>query len=233
MASRGTSSTGAIAREAMWSPYKRFLRLVQEQIAKRASSAEESSNKTLEEGAKSVASADEPKKAEPPAPAKRFDVGTIAALGVAVGGIAAFFSSMLATFLGLGMWMPLGVVALVLAISGPSMLIAWLKLSQRNIGPLLDASGWAVNAFARVNAPFGRVLTRLAELPPGAKRILEDPFATKRTPWRTYVFLLIGVALGAAWALGKLDSYLPDQAKASTVLGSWPGDAVRPAPPAK
>jgi hypothetical protein len=204
-------------REAMWSPYKRFLRLIQEQMAKRASSAEESSNKALEEGAKSVTSAEEPKPAAAPPP-KRFDVGTIAALGVAVGGIAAFFSSMLATFLGLGMWMPLGVLALVLAISGPSMLIAWLKLSQRNIGPLLDANGWAVNVSARVNAPFGRVLTALAQLPPGAKRLLDDPFATKSTPWRRYLFLLIVVVLGAAWALGKFDAYLPDRARASNVL---------------
>jgi hypothetical protein len=204
--------------EAFWSPYKRFLRLIQEQIAKRASSAQEESNKALEEGAKTVATADE-KKAEKEAPApKRFDVGTIAALGVAVGGIAAFFSSMLATFLGLGMWMPLGLVALVFAISGPSMLIAWLKLSQRNIGPLLDANGWAVNAFARVNAPFGHVLTRVAELPPGAKRILDDPFATKRTPWRRYVLLVIVVGLGVTWALGKLDAFLPDRVKATSVL---------------
>jgi len=203
-------------REAFWSPYKRFLRLVQEQIAKRASSAAETSNKTLEEGAKSVTRPED--KPEPPPAPKRFDVGTVAALGVAVGGIAAFFSSMLATFLGLGMWMPLGIAALVMAISGPSMLIAWLKLSQRNIGPLLDASGWAVNAFARINAPFGHVLTKLAELPPGAKRILDDPFATKRTPWIRIVLLLIVLLVGSAWALGKLDAYLPDHVKARAVL---------------
>jgi len=210
--------------EAFWSPYKRFLRLIQEQIAKRAASADEASNKALEENAKSVATADEkkaevekkPEKAAPPP--KTFDVGTIAALGVAVGGIAAFFSSVLATFLGLGMWMPLGVVALVFAISGPSMLIAWLKLSQRNIGPLLDANGWAVNAFARVNAPFGHALTQLAELPPGAKRLLDDPFATKRTPWRRYVLLLMVVGLGAAWALGKLDAFLPAHVRSTVFL---------------
>jgi hypothetical protein len=210
--------------QAFWSPYKRFLRLIQDQIAKRAASADEASNKALEEHAKSVATADkkEPedeKKPEKDAPPpKTFDVGTVAALGVAVGGIAAFFSSILATFLGLGMWMPLGVVALVFAISGPSMLIAWLKLSQRNIGPLLDANGWAVNAFARVNVPFGRALTHLAELPAGAKRLLDDPFAAKRTPWRRYVLLVIVVGLGVAWAIGKLDAFLPDHMRSTRVL---------------
>jgi hypothetical protein len=206
-------------REAFSSPYKRFIRLVQEQIAKRATAAEAQSNKSLAEGATAVAGAGEKaeKKDRPPEP-KRFDIGTIAALGVAVGGLAAFFSSMLATFLGLGMWMPLGVVALVLAISGPSMLIAWLKLSQRNIGPLLDANGWAVNAFARVNPPFGRALTRLAELPPGTRRIIEDPYAVKRTPWTRYVLLLVVLVLGGLWTLGKLDGCLPKRLKVANVL---------------
>jgi hypothetical protein len=206
-------------REAFWSPYKRFLRLVQEQLAKRASAAEATSHKALEDGATAVAKADgEKPAAAPPPEAKKFDVGTIAALGVAVGGIAAFFSSILATVLGLGMWMPLGLGALMLAISGPSMLIAWLKLSQRNIGPLLDANGWAVNAFARVNVPFGGALTHLAELPRGARRTLQDPFAPKSTPWRRYLVAIVLLVLAGAWALGKLDAFLPDRAKASTVL---------------
>ena len=46
------------------------------------------------------------------------------------------------------MWMPLGLLALMLLISGPSMLLAWLKLRQRNLGPLLDANGWAINGRA-------------------------------------------------------------------------------------
>ena len=42
-------------------------------------------------------------------------------------------------FVSLGIYMPLGVVAVLLLISGPSMLLAWLKLRNRNLGPLLDA----------------------------------------------------------------------------------------------
>jgi len=29
------------------------------------------------------------------------------------------------------------------------MIIAWLKMRQRNLGPILDANGWAVNSKAR------------------------------------------------------------------------------------
>ncbi len=210
-------------RQAFLAPYNRFMRLIEEQITKRAATAEEASNKSLQEGAVATATADKvdaaaaaaEKKAEAP---KKIDVGTVAAIGVAVGGIATFFSSIAATFLGLGMWMPAGIIALILAISGPSMLIAWLKLRQRNIGPILDANGWAVNAFARINVPFGGALTSTAKLPPGASISFRDPFAEKRRPWLLYFVVLLVLGLGAIWALGRLDAYLPDGAKSETIL---------------
>jgi len=219
-------------RQAFWAPYKRFLRLVEDQIAKRASAADDEANKKLQAqalataqinlakkdpGAPAAQSAAAPTAAPPPAD-KKVDIGTVAAIGVAVGGIATFFSSILATFLGLGMWMPVGVAALLLGISGPSMLIAWLKLRQRNIGPILDANGWAVNAFARINVPFGGALTAIAALPPGASRSFEDPFAEKRRPWRFYLFVLVVLGIGVAWFLGEFDLYLPEPARAAKIL---------------
>jgi hypothetical protein len=97
-----------------------------------------------------------------------------------------------------------------------------LKLRQRNIGPILDANGWAVNAMARINVPFGGALTSVATLPEGAARSMRDPFAEKKQPWGFYLFLIILALLGVSWLLGKLDSYLPDKAKAATVLHRAP-----------
>jgi len=233
-------------RQAFWTPYKRFIRLVEEHVTKRATSANEDSAKTIESAAAATAAADQKKPdgapkdavaAEPAAPAlpaapaarKGIDVGTVAAIGVAVGGIATFFSSILATFLGLGMWMPLGLAVLLLAVSGPSMLIAWLKLRQRNIGPLLDANGWAVNARAFINVPFGAALTGVARLPAGASRSLKDPFAERRTPWRLYVLIFILAALAIAWMVGKLDAYLPDHFRTSVLVHPTPTTASAPA----
>jgi hypothetical protein len=232
-------------RQAFWAPYKRFVRLVEEQIHKRAKTADEDGNKKLEENAVATAHADrtsekekddkddkDPKKDGSAAKGRKeekgIDVGTVAAIGVAVGGIATFFSSVLATFLGLGMWMPVGVGALLLAISGPSMLIAWLKLRQRNIGPILDANGWAVNALARINVPFGAALTKLASLPEGASRSLRDPFAEKQRPWGFYGAVLAVLAVGAVWFFGKADAYLPDKVRAQTVLHRAPLSAPAP-----
>jgi hypothetical protein len=101
---------------------------------------------------------------------------------------------MMQAFFGLGTLMPLGVVGLVLLISGPSMLIAYLKLRRRNLGPILDANGWAVNTLTKVNLPLGRSLTALATLPKGAERSLKDPFAQKRSPWPRIVVTVLVLA---------------------------------------
>jgi hypothetical protein len=208
-------------RQAFWSPYKRFIRAIEMQVAKRAAAADTKTTKGLEETAAKITTTEPEKPAEKPE-ARTIDVGTVAAIGVAVGGIATFFSSMLATFFGLGMWMPIGMVALLLAISGPSMLIAWLKLSQRNIGPILDANGWAVNAFARINVPFGEALTKPASLPGGARRILDDPFEEKRRPYGTYFFTFAILVVALAWAVGMLDGLLPQRVRATEVLHRSP-----------
>jgi hypothetical protein len=207
-------------RQAFWSPYKSFVRMIEAQVAKRASAADQEARGKVESTAVAAAHADKTKdeEAAKKPEAKKIDVGTVAAIGVAVGGIAAFFSSVLATFFGLGMWMPLGLLGLVLAISGPSMLIAWLKLRQRNVGPILDANGWAVNALAKINVPFGGALTKVAALPFGARRRLRDPFAQKRQPWGLYLLFAVLLAVGALWWFGKLDQHLPSWARMENVL---------------
>jgi hypothetical protein len=209
-------------RQAAWAPYKRFVRMIEEQVAKRASAADEEARQKTRAAATQTVHADKTKAEEAaekkPEP-KKIDVGTVAAIGVAVAGMATFLSSILATFLGLGMWMPVGALGLLLAISGPSMLIAWLKLRQRNVGPILDANGWSVNALAKINIPFGSALTKVAALPPGARRQLRDPFAEKRTPWGLYLTLLVMLGLAALWRLGHLDPYLPGKFKSEAVFG--------------
>jgi hypothetical protein len=114
--------------------------------------------------------------------------------------------------------MPIGLVGVLLAISGPSMLLAYLKLRHRNLGPLLDACGWAINGRARINVPFGGALTDVAHLPANAERVLKDPYAEKRSPWRIYLFVFALIVLSACWYTGKLDRYLPERVRSSTVL---------------
>jgi hypothetical protein len=213
-------------RQAFWAPYKRFLRLLEEQVAKRVSEADAASLAKIDAAAATV---DQATAGKPTAEAKPFDVGTVAALGVAVGGITAALGALLQAFFGLGLWMPLGVVGVILLISGPSMAVAWLKLRQRNLGPLLDANGWAVNAQAKINVPLGESLTSVAALPPGSQRDPTDPFAERTRPWGLYVGVIAILALAIGWFVGRLDPYLPGPAKSTEVLGSFaPAAAVPP-----
>ena len=218
-------------RQAFWSPYKKLLRFIEEQVAKRAAEADAKSNSSLQAGAADVGKAGE--EGKPPPEPKKLDIGVVAALGVAVGGITAALGIFVQSFFGLGWWMPLGVLALMLLISGPSMLIAWLKLRQRNIGPLLDANGWAVNANAKLNVPFGASLTRTAVKPEGSKTDLQDPYPAANRPWKRVFVLLLLIALGIAWYLGKVNHLLPKAAQSTTVLGDMaPGAPEAPATPA-
>jgi len=224
-------------RLAFWAPYKKVVRLIEERVAKRAAEADAASHAKLAELAPAETAAAAAKAGAAPVPGK-IDVGTIAALGVAIGGIGAFATAILATIFGLGWWMPLGMLGIVLAISGPSMLLAFMKLRRRNLGPLLDANGWAINALTRINIPFGAALTDVAILPPGAKRSPYDPYAEKGRPWRLYVALIVIVVLAGAWYLGKLDTLLPDELrtplhrKPAAAQAAQP-TAPAPAPPAK
>jgi hypothetical protein len=177
--------------QAFFLPYKRLIRFIEERAAKSASEAEASSQTLLESTADKTLTSTDPKAAPKP----KFDVGVVAALGVAVGGITTALGMLLQAFFGLGWLMPVGLIGLVLLISGPSMFIAWLKLRQRNIGPILDASGWAVNGRVKINVPFGGKLTEVAKLPAGSRRNLIDPYAEKSTPWGKWLLVLLAVIL--------------------------------------
>jgi hypothetical protein len=197
-------------RQAFWSPYKKFVRMLEEQVAKRAAAADTAATAKLQTAATAVTTHD-PKAPPPPAgaapavPPKKFDVGTIAALGVGLGALASAFGMVFGKFVDLPSWqVPIVIVGVMLAISLPSMLIAWLKIRQRNIGPLLEANGWAINGRVKVNIPFGTALTERALLPANAKRMLKDPYEDKDAARqrRLWITLIIVAALAAAaWNL--------------------------------
>ena len=91
-----------------------------------------------------------------------------------------------------------GIVGAVLAISAPN---AWLKLRRRDKCVLLEANGWAVNARARINIPFGTSLTQMAVLPAGAERALVDPYAEKQSLWKLYVGVIAVIFAALVWVL--------------------------------
>lgn len=207
-------------RQAFWSPYRRIAKMIGEQVLKfataqdkaidaKAASGIASAEKNATTAASAPAAPAAPAPARPGAPAatsQAFDIakfaGIFAAMGLALGALGTALAAIVGAFLGLPAWkMPLVIAGLMLLISGPSMLLAWFKLRQRNLGPLLDANGWAVNIRARINLPFGASLTGVAQLPPGARRSLIDPFADQGMPaWQKGVAAaLIAALIYFAW----------------------------------
>lgn len=177
-------------RQAFWSPYKQLARMIGKQIEKIAAARDKAAmDKASVRMAETGANLASGKPAAPPPPqAPAFDVGKFAgifaAIGLAVGFIGSAIVSVVTGFFKLAWWqMPLVVAGIILVISLPSVILAWLKLRQRTLGPILDANGWAVNARVKINVAFGGSLTKLAALPEGASRSLEDPFADKKSPW--------------------------------------------------
>lgn len=154
--------------QAIWSPYKRFGRFITAQLNKWTSLKDAAVSGTTQTAA-----------ATSVVPAK-FDLsrsmGIFAAIGLAIGAIGTAVATILHSLLQLAPWQfPLVFIALFLLISGPSVIMAWLKLRQRTLGPLLEASGWAINGKVKINFAVGKELTTKATLPKNAHLELFDP----------------------------------------------------------
>ena len=186
--------------QAFWSPYRKFGAWVTDLINKSAAEKDSKGFADLtakvQEGAKNTPAVGEKPKVQ------AFDIakfaGIFAAIGMAVGYIGAFFTSVVGGFAALKWWQDiLAVIGILLVISGPSMFLAWTKLRKRNLAPVLNANGWAINADVMVSVVFGNTLTTQAQFP---LLQLVDPSVKKKMPcWAKW---LIGVVAAAILAAG-------------------------------
>ena len=216
-------------RQAFWSPYKKLIRMIEEQVAKRAAAADAETNLKM-----AAAVEGQPGAVTPPPAAKKIDVGTVAALGVAVGAIGGALATLATGLARLELWqLPLVVIVLMLAISLPAVIIAALKLNQRTIGPLLEANGWAINGRVRINIPFGTALTARAALPPGSHRSLRDPYADKSAANRNRLIIFLVVVVLAALITAKVLHTWPFAAPAAPAAVQAPAAPAPAAAPAK
>ena len=179
-------------RQAFWSPYRKLGRFITDKINKNAAEKEAKSMQNLTaktdtalvDAQTGMAAAQQnPNGTQPKAQAPQpFDIakfaGIFAALGMALGMIGAAIMAIIDPWYNI--FILLGV--LVLCTSGPSMFIAWTKLRKRNLGPVLNANGWAINSKLLVNILFGQSLTGMAKYPKLDLNQLSDPFTVK-TPW--------------------------------------------------
>lgn len=181
-------------RQAFWNPYRKLAAFVTDKINKNAAAKEADSTSKL------LAVAD---KSNPAAPAQQFDIakfaGIFAAIGMAVGAIGVAISSLFKGLFALSWWqLLLVIVVIMLVISGPSCFIAWTKLRKRNLGPILNANGWAINSVVLINIIFGGTLTSVAKYP---RLRLSDPYSSRTPAWKKWLYgiILALIVAGAAF----------------------------------
>ena len=204
--------------QSFWSPYRRMATAVENLISKNA--ADKDAKMMADATAKiNAAPAAVPASADAKPSAQPFDIGKFAgifaAFGMALGMIGTALTKIFSGLVNTAWWKLLIVfVTILLVISGPAMIMAWLKLRRRNIAPLLNANGWAINASSKISIPFGETLTDIAKFP---TLKLKDPYAKKGLPaWKKWCISLASliVTLAILWlvnlfAWAKLPSPLP------------------------
>jgi len=187
-------------RQSFFTPYKKVASFVADQFAKFAAAKDKSVQGSLNTAVATPT-------ALPTAPAQPFDIakfaGIFAAVGLAIGAIGGAITSAVSGLMRQPAYLwPFAVAAALLIISGPSMILAALKLRQRNLGPLLEGNGWAVNGRVKINMPLGVALTDRGILPPHSTRTTVDPYEDNAAKTRRRLaftaFILVMAALVAA-----------------------------------
>ena len=186
--------------QAFWTPYRKLGDWVSGLITKSAAEKEKKSFADMTTKLQTTPAA--PAAAQQPAQPAPFDIakfaGIFAAIGMAVGYIGSFFTSLALGLKGLGWWGWLVIPGLLLVISGPSMILAWMKLRKRNLAPLLNANGWAINADAIVSVLFGNTLTEKADFP---VLKLKKKGLTKGGKWAIAIAVVLAIAAAIAFVI--------------------------------
>jgi hypothetical protein len=190
-------------RQAFWTPYKKIGKMINDQIEKFASSKDESLTKSISESVDSTA-----QKAQGTADASAtptaFDVGKFAgifaAIGLALAAIGTAITSVVSGFLSLEWWqMPLALLGILLVISGPSMILAAMRLRKRSLGGILNANGWAINTKAYISISMGKSMTSMAQLPINSVTTYKHPYGKKGISKKMLIAVIIFAIAWYAW----------------------------------
>lgn len=173
--------------QAFWSPYRKLGEWVSGLITKSAAEKEKKSFANMT--AKLEGQGKE--KSTTPFDMAKF-AGIFAAVGLAIGSLGTFLTNLWGEVVAMHAWSLLIVPTILLLVSGPSMILAWMKLRKRNLAPLLNANGWAVNADAIVSVLFGNTLTEQAQYP-----VLKVK-GKKAKRWWIAVVVVVVLAVAAA-----------------------------------
>ena len=139
-------------KEAFWAPWKKLGEGVASSVKKFLGDRQAAAEKSVKAGTESTQAGGAAM------------ASSVAAIGIGVGMVGAAMASIMAAVSAMTWWQILvSIAALVLVVSLPSTILAWFKLRGRDLGAILNASGWAINRPMRFSIKRARSFTRCAK----------------------------------------------------------------------
>lgn len=135
-------------REAFWAPWRKLGEGVAATVKKFLGDKQAAAQKNIESGAQSAQAGGAAM------------ASSVAAIGIGVAMVGAAAASLMAAISNMtALQIAISIVALILVVSLPSVILTWFKLRQRDLGAILNASGWAINRPMRFSIKRARGFT--------------------------------------------------------------------------
>ena len=140
--------------EAFWAPWRKLGEGIAAGVKKFLGDKQASAQKNVETGTQSAQAGGAAM------------ASSVAAIGIGVAMVGSAAAALMAAISGMtALQIAISVVALVLVVSLPSVILTWFKLRRRDLGAILNASGWAVNRPMRFSMKRARAFTKCAGNP--------------------------------------------------------------------
>ena len=213
-------------REAIVAPFKRLATAVMGKIQSIASTAETELDQAGGEVVTKVQEvADQPQQTQTPQPqASGTNIAaTLAGGGIAIAALGSSLAFVTKTLAGLSALTILaGIGGAILAVVAPTILIAFSQLRRRDLGAILEGSGWAINARMRLTRTQSRYFTECPAYPTGARGLRH------RMMWWAVAIAIFIAASGIGW--GTYQHYRAQRESGTTAEQTTIGPASPKAP---
>lgn len=197
-------------RESVWAPFKKIGDIVSAQMEKISASRQADIEKSVSASVSNVDQSLSSGKA-PAAPAAPASMGALmAGGGVAIAAVSSSVAYLAQTLSRINdIYILYTIVVIAVIVIGPSMILGFIKLRARDIGMILEASGWAINGRMRINLTLARELTHVGKLPEDSLRIPhayveKEGRKRRRTFWAIFILIAVVTGAGCWWYVNRL-----------------------------
>ena len=141
--------------EAFWAPWKKIGEGVAAMVKKFFSDKQTKATESVQKGTESTQAGGAAM------------ASSVAAIGIGIGMVGSAAAALISAIKGLQPWWMffVALAAIVLVVSVPSMILAYFKLRRRDLGAILNASGWAINREMRFSMKRARGFTKCVATP--------------------------------------------------------------------